>query len=191
MRIGRIARSCTCVLVVAGLGGCGTTTSATSTATATGGKLAVYATVPSGSEGQDIFDAEQLALTQGGKNVGKYTIELRQTKLPADTTKAITADARQAVDDPSTIAYLAEVVPGTSDASVPITNQLGILQLSPTDNAVELTQGAQSSPSRARRCSTRRSRPTATRSPASYRAERGRRARSSPSCRRCISQSCT
>jgi branched-chain amino acid transport system substrate-binding protein len=88
-----------------------------------------------------MFDAEQLALKQGGASAGRFTIVLRRTSLPADTTKAITADARQAVSDKSTIAYLGEVVPGTSEGgSLPITNQLGILQVSPTDNALELTQ---------------------------------------------------
>jgi branched-chain amino acid transport system substrate-binding protein len=88
-----------------------------------------------------MFDAEQLALKQGGASVGRFTIVLRRTSLPADTTKAITADARQAVSDKSTIAYLGEAVSGTSEGgSLPITNQLGILQVSPTDTALELTQ---------------------------------------------------
>jgi branched-chain amino acid transport system substrate-binding protein len=142
MRIGRIARGCTCVLMVAGVAGCGTTSNSTTTATATGGKLIVYASVPSQQPGTDVYDAEQLALTQVGKTIGKFTIVIKHTKLPADTTKNITANARQAVDDPATVAYLGEVVPGTSDASVPITNELGILQVSPTDDAIELTQGS-------------------------------------------------
>jgi ABC-type branched-subunit amino acid transport system substrate-binding protein len=141
MRLAGLARGCTCVAVVAGLAGCGTTTSAqTTTASAPGGRLMVYASVPSGTVGQDVFDAEQLALSQGGATVNRLTIALKKTNLPADTTKAITADARQVITDKSTIAYLGEVTPGTSEESVPITNQLGITQVSPTDNALELVQ---------------------------------------------------
>jgi len=44
------------------------------------------------------------------------------------------------VQDASAIAYIGELVPGTSQASVPITNELGLLQVSPTDTAVYLTQ---------------------------------------------------
>jgi ABC-type branched-subunit amino acid transport system substrate-binding protein len=141
MRLAGLARGCTCVAVVAGLAGCATSTNQTTTAQATaGGRLTVYASVPSGMQGQDVFDAEQLALTQGGASAGHFKVVLKQTRLASDTTRAITDNARQAVSDKSTIAYLSELVPGTSEASVPITNQLGILQLSPTDNALELTQ---------------------------------------------------
>jgi branched-chain amino acid transport system substrate-binding protein len=44
------------------------------------------------------------------------------------------------VEDKSAIAYLGELVPGTSQDSVEITNEVGLLQVSPTDTAAYLTQ---------------------------------------------------
>lgn len=128
------------VAVAALVAGCGTTSNSTTTAVATsGGGLTVYASVP--SQQSDVFTGEQRALTQHGSKVGnKYTVTLKQ--LPADSVKQITDNARTADSDKSTIAYLGEGVPGTSDYSVPITNELGLLQVSPTDNALELTQGS-------------------------------------------------
>ena len=52
----------------------------------------------------------------------------------------ISDNARTAISDNTAIAYLGEIQPGTSGASVQITNQLGLLQISPTDTAVYLTQ---------------------------------------------------
>ncbi len=48
-------------------------------------------------------------------------------------------NARAAIIDSSSIAYLGEVAPGTSDQTVGITNALALLQVSPTDNALELS----------------------------------------------------
>jgi branched-chain amino acid transport system substrate-binding protein len=131
---GRAAVSCAAVALIAALAGCGTTTS--STATVTGNRLTVYTSVP--STDQDVYDAEKLALSQAGGKVGKYTIALKMRI--GDTTKEISQNARVAVSNSSTIAYLGESVPGTSGTSLEITNQVGILQISPTDNALELTQ---------------------------------------------------
>ena len=52
----------------------------------------------------------------------------------------LSGSARQAIIDPSTIAYLGEIAPGTSSQTVGITNALDVLQVSPTDNALELSQ---------------------------------------------------
>ncbi|HWE33893.1 MAG TPA: hypothetical protein VG410_10435 [Solirubrobacteraceae bacterium] len=122
------------------LAGCGTTSNSTTTAAAgPGGKLTVYASAPTAQA--DVYSGEKLALTQLGDKVGRFTIALRQ--LPAaDSSKQITDNARTAIADTSTIAYLGEGVPGTSGYSVPITNELGVLQVSPTDNALELLEGS-------------------------------------------------
>jgi ABC-type branched-subunit amino acid transport system substrate-binding protein len=135
MRIGRL---CIGVAVAAGLAGCGTASNSTTTAVAAaGGRLTVYASVPSAQS--DVFDGEQLAL-QASAGTGRYKIQLK--RLTADSVKQITDNARTADNDKSTIAYLGESVPGTSGYSVPITNELGILQVSPTDNSLELIQGS-------------------------------------------------
>jgi hypothetical protein len=131
----RLARGCICVAVAAALGGCASTTN--TSATISGSRLTIYASVP--SQAADVFDAEKLAM--GGQTSfdgGKYRVVLKE--LTADSIKQVADNARTADTDSSTIAYLGEVAPGLSEQSVPITNELGILEVSPTDNALELTQ---------------------------------------------------
>jgi branched-chain amino acid transport system substrate-binding protein len=136
MRTGWLARGCSCLAVAAALGGCSTATN--SATSVSGTTLTVYASVP--TQASDVLDAEKLALSQAGGTVGKFKVVLKS--LPADTVKQIADNARTAIQDKTTIAYLGEVLPGTSEQSVPITNQLGILEVSPTDNALELTSSS-------------------------------------------------
>ena len=82
-----------------------------------------------------MLDAEKLALQQAGSKSGKFTLRLKV--LHGST---VSSDARTAISDNTAIAYLGEIAPGTSGASVQITNQVGLLQISPTDTAVYLTQ---------------------------------------------------
>ena len=119
------------------LAGCSSATN--SAVTVTGKTLTIYASEPPGGAGgattTDVLDAEQLALQQAGAKVGAYTVKLIRVEK-AETS----ADAREAVQNNAAIAYLGEIVPGTSGVSVQITNELGLLQVSPTDTAVYLTQ---------------------------------------------------
>jgi branched-chain amino acid transport system substrate-binding protein len=55
-------------------------------------------------------------------------------------------NARSSVEDKSTVAYLGELEPGTSQVSVEINNELGILQVSPVDTAIYLTQSTPAVP---------------------------------------------
>ncbi len=52
----------------------------------------------------------------------------------------VSDNARSAIIDKTAIAYLGEIAPGTSDQTAGITNALGLLQVSPTDTALELSQ---------------------------------------------------
>ena len=52
----------------------------------------------------------------------------------------MSANAERAADDPSAIAYLGELDLGASAVSVPVTNDAGLLQVSPTDGLTSLTQ---------------------------------------------------
>jgi ABC-type branched-subunit amino acid transport system substrate-binding protein len=133
MLTSRFARACTCVAAAAAIGGCAT--AQTTSSTISGTKLTIYASVPSSAG--DVLDAEKLAFQQSGGKVNKYQIVLKT--LTADSIKQVADNARTADQDTTTIAYLGEVAPGASEQSVPITNQLGILEVSPTDNALELT----------------------------------------------------
>jgi branched-chain amino acid transport system substrate-binding protein len=125
------------LLASVALTGCATQTN--SAVTIAGKTLTIYLSQPPGAAGRqaaaDVLDAEQLALRQAGTKVGTFT--LRNRILHG---KEITDNARSAVQDKSSIAYLGEIGPGTSQDSVPITNELGLLQVSPTDTAVYLTQ---------------------------------------------------
>jgi ABC-type branched-subunit amino acid transport system substrate-binding protein len=119
------------------LAGC--STQATSAVTVSGKTLTIYySRPPAGAGGQqasDVVEAEQLAARQAGGAAGKFT--LRFVGLDG---AELSANARTAVQNQSAIAYVGEVQPGTSQQSVPITNELGLLEVSPTDTGMYLTQ---------------------------------------------------
>lgn len=139
----RAATVCASAMLVAGLAGCTTPTS--STVTVTGKTLSIYASEPpAGIGGQgprDVIAAEQLALAQAGGQAGKFRIRFATLHGSEPS-----ANARQAIEDQSTIAYLGEVIPGTSWTSVEIANEENVLEVSPTDTAVFLTQGTPAVP---------------------------------------------
>jgi len=137
------ALSVCAVLGLFAVAGCSSTTN--SAVSVKGSKLTIYASQPPhGAGGQvaaDVLDAEQLALKQNGSKVGKYTVSL-VTLNGAETSD----NPRTAVQNQSAIAYLGEIQPGTSQVSVEITNELDLLQVSPTDTAVYLTQATPADP---------------------------------------------
>lgn len=90
---------------------------------------------------QDVVDAEQLAFKQLHGEVKKYTVK----EILLRNARPVSYNARAAVIYPSSsapdvIAYLGEIAPGTSDQTVGITNALDLLEVSPTDTSLELTQ---------------------------------------------------
>jgi branched-chain amino acid transport system substrate-binding protein len=132
----RAATACGLLFALA-LAGCATQTN--SAVTVSGKTLTIYASQPPGAAGgqtaSDVLDAEQLAFKQNGTTVGTFTVKL----VPLHG-KEISDNARRAVQDATAIAYLGEIEPGTSQDSVAITNELGLLEVSPTDTAAYLTQ---------------------------------------------------
>ena len=52
----------------------------------------------------------------------------------------VEADAKRAADDPSAVAYVGELDPGASAVSVPVTDDKGLLQVSPGDGLTSLTR---------------------------------------------------
>lgn len=117
--------------------GCGTQ-SASSSSNISGSELTIYASQPAGAGDQvtaDTLDAEHLAFDQGSHRVGKYTIAFQ----PVHGAE-LSDNARTAISDNSAIAYLGEFVPGTSGVSVQINNEEGLLEVSPLDTAIYLTQ---------------------------------------------------
>jgi branched-chain amino acid transport system substrate-binding protein len=141
MRSAVLARgraACACALLAAVVAGCSSSGSANSSVTVSGNVLTVYVSAAPTDQpqvAQDVLDAEQLAFQQGPHTVGGRTIRMLKVR---DAT--ISAQARTVIQDASSIAYLGEVVPGASYASLGITNALDILQVAPTDTALELTQ---------------------------------------------------
>jgi len=134
---GRALTACAAAALAAAVGGC---TTAASTTSVKGGTLSIYLSLPPGTlspEQQDVVSAERLAFQQapGGQKVGKFTVKL----IPFGGLK-LSDNARQAIGDGSTIAYLGELAPGASEQSLGITNAQDVLQVTPTDTAVEQTQ---------------------------------------------------
>ena len=107
-------------------------------------------TGPHGADGRDAADGARLALEQAQGKAG--SIQVRATYL--DDAKgrvwdpvAVGANARQAVQDSSAAAYIGELDSEPTRASVPITNDAGLVQVSPGAGGVDLTQPAAGYPS--------------------------------------------
>ncbi|HEY3772948.1 MAG TPA: hypothetical protein VGL69_08150 [Solirubrobacteraceae bacterium] len=128
------------------LAGCGAASSSSnSAATVSGNTLDIVASQPPGSTGDqvaaDVMHAERLAFSQSGGKVGQF-----QLRLVLAHGAEVSDEARQAVSDSKAIAYIGEIAPGTSGVSVQITNELGMLQVSPTDTAAFLTHATPGAP---------------------------------------------
>jgi ABC-type branched-subunit amino acid transport system substrate-binding protein len=122
------------------LAGCGAGGAPNNSAvTVAGSTLAIYVSQPPGPASDpvaaDVFDAERLAFKQADGKAGKFSLALHVVHGAE-----VSADARQVIADTTAIAYLGEIPPGTSGVSVQITNELGLLQVSPTDTSVFLTR---------------------------------------------------
>jgi branched-chain amino acid transport system substrate-binding protein len=115
--------------------------------------LTIYSSLPlqgdSRPQSEDVVRGEKLALEEAGGKVGKYTI--KYVSLDSATAAAgkwepgqVSTNARKAAQDKSTIAYLGEFNSGASAISIPVINEAGILQISPSNTYVGLTrsQGA-------------------------------------------------
>src|SRR3954447_8480345 len=135
-------------LAVALLAGCGGGHEATSQRTPKG-PLTVYLSVPrhgiEARAGEAVAAGARQALADAHGRAGGR--EIRLTQLDAATPQgsswdpaAVEANARRAADDPATIAYIGELDEGGSAVSVPVTNEAGVLQVSPLDGHTTLTR---------------------------------------------------
>ena len=111
--------------------------------------LTVYSSLPlqgaSRPQTTDVVRGMRLALERaGGQAAGR---PVRYVSLD-DSTKAVgawtpekaSANARRAARDASAVAYLGEFNSGATAVSLPILNEAGILQISPSNTAVGLTR---------------------------------------------------
>jgi len=135
---------------------CGGSDSGSSSSSGGGKNLTIYSSLPlqgaSRPQSLDVINGEKLALKQRGGKAGKYTI--KYVSLDDSTASAgkweagqTSSNARKAAQDKSAIAYLGEFNSGASAISIPITNEAGILQVSPSNTQLGLTKsGAGATP---------------------------------------------
>jgi branched-chain amino acid transport system substrate-binding protein len=113
--------------------------------------VTIYSSLPlqgaSRVQSLDVQRGAELALDQRGGKAGACTVEYQ--KLDDSTAQAGTwdpgatsANARKVSNDDNAIALLGEFNSGASAISIPITNEAGILQVSPANTALELTKDA-------------------------------------------------
>jgi len=151
---GRFAvTGCVVVATAVGLSACGGSSSDNGGGggTASGNTLTIYSSLPlqgaSRPQSQALVNGMKLAWEQAGKKAGKFNI--KYVSLDDSTAQAgkwdpgqVSADARKAIQDKSTILYLGEFNSGASAISIPILNRAGIGQISPANTAVGLTSNA-------------------------------------------------
>ena len=113
-----------------------------------GDSLTVYSSLPMrgpyADVARDLVLAEKLALQEAGGKAGPFTVAYVALDSADPETQRwspgrVAANARVAVQDRQTIAYLGELETGASAISVPILNEGGILQVSPRDTFGGLT----------------------------------------------------
>lgn len=155
MRVQKLLVAASVCVFALGLAACGSkkkdkTTGTTASGTTSGGSknLTIYSSLPlqgaSGAQSKAINNGATIALEQAGGKVGSFNIKF--VPLDDSTAAAGKADdaqtgqnARKAVQDKSTIAYLGEYNSGASKISLPILNKAGIPQVSPSNTYVGLT----------------------------------------------------
>jgi ABC-type branched-subunit amino acid transport system substrate-binding protein len=102
-------------------------------------------TGPRAVEGRDAADGARLALEEAGGKAGSIQVRARvldDAKGKTWDPVTVGANARQAVQDSSAAAYIGELDSEPTRASVPITNDAGLVQVSPGAGAVDLTRPA-------------------------------------------------
>lgn len=127
----RLLTGCACAVFAMLTMGAGCSKS-TPAVTVSGKTLALYISAPASlsgnSQAQDIVGAAQLAFDQLKGQVKGFTLNLQVLK-----NEKISDNARTAIEDKTSVAYVGEVVPGASKASLGITNAEDLLQVSPTE----------------------------------------------------------
>jgi branched-chain amino acid transport system substrate-binding protein len=149
------ASGCLLAALSFGLAACGGDNNKSSSGGGGGGgntgstTLTIYSSLPlqgdSRPQSVSVVNGEKLALEKAGGKVGKFTIKyvsLDDATAAAGKWEpgATSANARKAAQDKTTIAYLGEFNSGASAISIPILNEAGILQISPSNTAVGLTR---------------------------------------------------
>lgn len=136
----------TLAALAAGCGG-----DATSSTRITSDTLTIYTSLPLRGEreadGRAVLRGQKLALEEAGGRVGDLDIGLvalddTRTQTGRWDPRQVAANAREAAENPATIAYIGDLDSGASAVSVPIVNEIGVLQVSPLSGYTGLTQPA-------------------------------------------------
>ena len=138
--------ACCALLVAVSLPGCATDEGSGAGA---GDTLNVYVSGPlrgpSAPYGQAIRDGARLALEDADGRAGEIGIEavfLDDTRGSAPEARwsagQVAGNARDATSDSAAIAYIGEFESGATRVSLPITNEAGMLQVSPASTAIDL-----------------------------------------------------
>jgi branched-chain amino acid transport system substrate-binding protein len=141
-----------CLVVLAAVvSACGSSSKSGGTATVSGNTLTIYASVPlqggSGDQGKAIENGATIAVSQIGGKIGKYTINFKKlddslaSTGAADEGKA-SQNARSTVSDKTAVGYVGDYNSGISKVTIPILNQGGVMQISPSNTYVGLTSTA-------------------------------------------------
>jgi branched-chain amino acid transport system substrate-binding protein len=113
-----------------------------------GDTLTVYSSLPQTGPlapvSRDLVRAEKLALEEAGGRAGEFrvsyvSLDSADPKTGHWAPARVADNARTAVEDLQTIAYLGELESGASAISLPILNEGGMLQVSPGDTFAGLT----------------------------------------------------
>jgi branched-chain amino acid transport system substrate-binding protein len=126
------------------------------TASGSGGKpLTVYISLPmqgdSRSRSEDMHLGAEIALKQAGAKAGAFPVKLVMLDNSLAATGkwdagATSSNARKALGDDTTIAYLGELNSGASAISIPLLNEGGVLTVSAANTAVGLTRAEGAEP---------------------------------------------
>jgi branched-chain amino acid transport system substrate-binding protein len=142
-----LAAACAVTLVAAA--GCGEEQSRGGTVP--GDTLTVFSSLPlqgmRAEQSQSVVNAEKLALRDSGGRVGDFKVNFASAddstaggdQVGWDPDKTA-ENARKAVENTRTIAYIGELDSGATAVSLPITNEGGFAQVSPGSTAVGLTK---------------------------------------------------
>jgi branched-chain amino acid transport system substrate-binding protein len=121
-----------------------------------GDTLTVYTSLPrhgdSAREADAVAAGERLALADargraGGRRVRLVELDSAEPGGASWDAATVQANAKRAADDETAIAYIGELDAGGSAVSVPVTNDAGLLQISPLDGLTSLTRVAEGGPS--------------------------------------------
>jgi branched-chain amino acid transport system substrate-binding protein len=113
-----------------------------------GDRLTIYTSSPtegpSAATARAVAAGQRQALADAGARAGRYRVRL----APLSSSKPgsgnwdpgqVNENASQAAGDPRAVAYIGELNLGASAVSVPVTNDAGLLQVSPEDGLASLT----------------------------------------------------